>query len=111
MMKRIAPAAALCALAGCGIVANVNARNEMEASKRACLVEHSQDVAACEATREEYEADLAAYRATSAGIRPGAAITVDQPADFGPAPPSPNFGETPQFGQPVISSGIASAPL
>jgi hypothetical protein len=95
------------ALAGCGIAATVNARNDMEMSKnayKACLAEHSQDVGACEAPREAYEAALAAYRATSAGIRPGASITVEQPTDFASPPPSPGFGGTPQFGQSVINS-------
>ena len=95
-------------VAGCGIAAKVNARNDMEASKAAyktCLWVHSQDVTACEALREAYEADIVAYRATSAGNRPGATITIEQPADFGPSPPLANFGGTPQFGQPVIGSG------
>src|SRR5271155_699750 len=82
-------------VAGCGIAAKVNARNDMEASKsayKACLAEHPKDPAACEGPREAYEADLAAYRATSAGLRPGATITVEQSTDFASPPPSPNFG-------------------
>ena len=98
----------LTGLAGCGIAAKVNARNDMEASKRAykaCLVQRPENPAACEATREAYQADLAAYQATSAGIRPGPTFTIEQPTDFGPPPSSANFGGTPQFGQPVIGSG------
>jgi hypothetical protein len=74
----ISVAFVLAALGGCGIAAKVNARNDVEASKsayKACLALHPQDVAACEGPREAYEADWAAYRATSAGIRPGATIT------------------------------------
>jgi hypothetical protein len=69
-------------LSSCGIAAKVNARNDTEVSKatyKACLAQHSQDVSACEGARQAYEADLAAYRATSAGIRPGVNITIDQP--------------------------------
>jgi hypothetical protein len=78
------------ALAGCGVAAKVNARQDMEASKvayKAYLAQHPQDATACEGPRHAYEADLAAYRATSAGVRPGATITVEQraqPAYLGP---------------------------
>lgn len=80
-------------VAGCGLAAKINARNDMEASKTAykvCLAQHPQDVEPCEASREAYQADLAAYQATSAGIRPGPTITVEQPTDYGllPAPPA-----------------------
>lgn len=81
-------------VSGCGIAAKVNARNDMEASKaayKACLAQHPEDVPACEGPREAYEADLAAYRATSAALRPGAAFTVGQSTNFVPpsAPPPP----------------------
>jgi hypothetical protein len=78
----IVPALAVL-LSGCGIAAKVNARQDMEASKvafKACLAQHPQDATPCEGPRHAYEADLAAYRATSAGVRPGPTITVEQPA-------------------------------
>ena len=63
----------IAALGGCGVAAKVNARHDMEASKvayKACLAERGQDAAACDGLRQAYEADLSAYRATSAAIRP-----------------------------------------
>ena len=44
----------------------------MEASKvayKTCLAQYGQDVAACNALRRAYEADLSAYEATSAALR------------------------------------------
>jgi hypothetical protein len=78
-------------LSGCGIAAKVNARNDMQVSKTAyktCLTQHAQDAAACEGPRQAYEADLSAYRATSAGLR---SAPVYVPADPGlqPLPPNP----------------------
>ena len=61
-------------LGGCGIAAKVNARNDMEASKvayKSCLSQNIHNVSACEAQRLEYNADLKAFWATSAGIRSG----------------------------------------
>jgi hypothetical protein len=60
-------------LAGCGIAAKVNARHDLEVSKvayKACLAQHGQDVAGCSGPRQAYEADVAAFRATAAAIRP-----------------------------------------
>lgn len=88
-----AMAVCLAGLVGaCGIAAKVNARNDMEASKvayKTCLAQNPQGISGCEAAHEAYEADLAAYRATSAGIRSGAAFTVEQPASaiLPPQPP------------------------
>jgi hypothetical protein len=68
----IVPALAVL-LSGCGIAAKVNARQDMAASKvayKACLAQHGPDVAACDGPRRAYEADLAAFQATSAAIRP-----------------------------------------
>ena len=65
-------------LTGCGIAAKVNARNDMEQSKntyKACLAANAAHPAACEASRMAYEADMKAYRATSAGIQPGRSDT------------------------------------
>jgi hypothetical protein len=81
----------IAALAGCGVAAKVNARHDMEAAKvayQACLAQHGQDVAACDALREAYEADLLAYQATSAAVRPE---PVYAPSDPGrpPIPPNP----------------------
>lgn len=69
--------------------AKINARDDREASKTVyeeCLAQHLQDVSACEGARQAYEADLAIYRAISAGARPGANITVEQ--STGPGRPS-----------------------
>ena len=74
------------ALAGYGVAAKVNARHDMEASKvayKACLAQYGQNVTACDGPRQAYEADLSAYRATSAGLRSG---PVYAPADPGPPP-------------------------
>ena len=46
-------------LAGCGVVAKVNARNEMtqsEATYKACLAQHPQDIRPCDGARLAYEA-------------------------------------------------------
>lgn len=67
-------------LNGCGVVAKVNARQDMEASKvsyKACLLQHPQDyIGSCEAARISYEVDAGAYRSMSAGIRPGYVVDV-----------------------------------
>ena len=68
-------------LCGCGVAAKVNARNDMEQSKTAykqCLVQNSTEPRVCDGLKQAYEADLQAYRATSAGIRPGYALSIDQ---------------------------------
>lgn len=67
-------------VAGCGITAKVNARDDMEISKAAyknCLAQNAQNVTACDAARLSYEADVKAYRATSAGIQPGRNDTIN----------------------------------
>jgi len=61
-------------LGGCGVVAKVNARDDMTASKTAyksCLLQNPSNVSACEGYRLAFEADLKAYRAASAGIQSG----------------------------------------
>lgn len=61
-------------LAGCSVVAKVDARNDMEKSKTAykdCLARNPETISACEGARLAYEADLKAYRATSAGMQSG----------------------------------------
>jgi hypothetical protein len=61
-------------LSGCGIAAKVNARNSMQeslAAYKACLVQNPQNVNACQGAKLAYDADMRAYRATSAGIQPG----------------------------------------
>lgn len=66
---------------GCGVVAKVQARDDMMQAKSAytgCLQENSGQPAKCAGLREAFEADLQAYRATSAGIQPGYSVSVDQ---------------------------------
>jgi hypothetical protein len=68
-------------VSGCGVVAKVDARNDMMQSKQAytdCLRANSAEPQSCAGLKEAYEADLQAYRATSSGIRPGYAVSVDQ---------------------------------
>ena len=68
-------------LNGCGIVAKVRARDDMEISKaryKACLEQNPQTLANCESARLAYEADLRAYKATSAGIRSGPTVTIEE---------------------------------
>ena len=82
-------------LSGCGVAAKVNARHDMEASKvayKACLAERGQDAAACDGLRQAYEADLSAYRATSAAIRPGPVYSYGG----GTAPVAPALSPLPQ---------------
>jgi hypothetical protein len=72
------------ALSGCGIAAKVDARNNMRASLaeyKACLAQNSQNLKACEASRLAYNADMRAYRATSAGIQPGRNDTINVNTD------------------------------
>lgn len=68
-------------LNGCGIVAKVRARDDMEISKaryKACLEQNPQTPADCESARLAYDADLRAYKATSAGIRTGSTVTIEE---------------------------------
>jgi hypothetical protein len=74
---RYVPAAIIpiCAvLAGCGIAAKVQARDQMmqsEAAYKACLTQKPANPQTCEASRAAFDADMQLYRATSAGIQPG----------------------------------------
>lgn len=70
-----------CVISGCGIVAKVDARNDMMAAKKEytdCLRKNNAEPGACAGLKEAYQTDLQAYRATSAGIQPGFALSVDQ---------------------------------
>jgi hypothetical protein len=67
-------------LASCGIAAKVQSRNDMMDSKtkyKACLERNSANPDQCKGLRLAYEADMKAYKATSAGIRQGYTKTVD----------------------------------
>jgi hypothetical protein len=81
MLTQFRPLISMCAVAsGCGIAAKVNARNDTEASKaayKACLAQNAPSPAASEGAHLAYEADVKAYRATSAGIKPGRSDTID----------------------------------
>lgn len=93
-------------LSGCAIAAKVNARHDMETSKvayQACLVENTQNVAACDGWRSAYEADLYAYQATAAATRPGPVYN-QEPA------PTPDFGAG-SIGQQVYSSNECIGPI
>jgi hypothetical protein len=92
----------IAALAGCGVAAKVNARHDMESSKvayKACLAEHGQDAAACDGSRQAYEADLSAYRATSAAIRPGPVYS------YQAVSPAPGGGTWAATGPGFVASG------
>jgi hypothetical protein len=84
-MKSIFIAAGILAVAsGCGIAAKVDARNNMQqslAAYKACLAQHPQEVKACDANKLAYDADMKAYRATSAGIQPGYNSTINVNTD------------------------------
>jgi hypothetical protein len=70
---RVAIVAFAVALSGCGIAAKVDARNDMEQSKAAyknCLAANPSNPSACAGLEAAFQADLAAYRATSAGVNP-----------------------------------------
>ena len=57
---------------GCGIVAKVQARHDMQASQaryQAGLAQNPQTPANCESPRLSYEADLRAYIATTEGLK------------------------------------------
>jgi hypothetical protein len=67
-------------VAGCGVAAKMQARNEMmqsEATYKACLAEHPDNISACAGARAAYETDLQMFRATSAGIKPGRSDNLD----------------------------------
>jgi hypothetical protein len=69
------------AVSGCGFAAKVQARDDMMQAKRdytQCLQQNSAEPRRCEGLKETYEADLQAYRATSAGVKPGYSLTVDR---------------------------------
>jgi hypothetical protein len=62
------------ALAGCGITARVDARNEYQASAanyKACLAANPAAPQNCESLRLAMEADERKYNNLSAGINPG----------------------------------------
>lgn len=69
-------------LVGCGVAAKVQARNDMMESKAeytSCLKSsQTNDPSMCENLRRIYEADLAAYNATAAGLRPGGVVQIQQ---------------------------------
>jgi hypothetical protein len=72
------------AVSGCGIAAKVQARDDMMQAKdeyTACLRANSSEPQKCAGLKEAYQADLQAYRATAAGIRPGYSVSVDQSAN------------------------------
>ncbi len=84
-MKNLSAVAMALALAvgvtGCGVAAKVNARNDMEQSKSAyktCLVQNAGDIGRCHGYKLAYDADMRAYRATSAGIRNGYTVDVNE---------------------------------
>jgi hypothetical protein len=99
----------IAALAGCGVAAKVNARHDMEASKvayKACLAEHGQDAAApCDGLRQAYEADLSAYRATLAAIRPAPVYRNQEPTL------APDFGAEATIGQQVYGPKECIGPI
>jgi hypothetical protein len=69
------------AIFGCAVSAKVQARNDMMQSKSAytdCLRQNNSEPSNCAGLKEAYEANLQAYRATSAAIRPGYTVSVDQ---------------------------------
>jgi hypothetical protein len=69
------------ALSGCGVVAKIDARQEAQQSRAAyktCLYAHPSNPRECEGLRLAHEADAHAYRAFSAGIRPGSVLTIDE---------------------------------
>jgi uncharacterized low-complexity protein len=83
-MKHLIILATACALAlgvtGCGVAAKVEARNDMQSSLKSyknCLAANPTNVGVCHGYKLAYDADMRAYRATSAGIRPGSTITID----------------------------------
>jgi hypothetical protein len=73
----------------------VPVRAGSKAAYKACLVENSQNVAACDGWRRAYEADLSGYQATAAATRPGPVYN-QEPAD------ALNLG-APAIGQQVYS--------
>ncbi len=78
-MKRLLIGVALLSLSGCGIAAKIQSRDDMMAAKSAytdCLANNPQNPGACEGLRLAYQADLQAYDATSAGMRPGYTFSV-----------------------------------
>jgi hypothetical protein len=97
----------IAALSGCGVAAKVNARNDMQGSKTAyktCLAQHLEDAAACEGPRQAYEADLSAYRATSAATRQAPVYSTPEPVL------APNFGAG-AIGQQVYSRNECIGPV
>lgn len=85
MNRTIALTVAALALTGCGIAAKVDARNNMQQSLSAykqCLAQHPDNAKqACESAKLAYDADMRAYRATSAGIRGGQTIDINNTSD------------------------------
>jgi hypothetical protein len=80
-MKTLVIVAIACAASGCGLAAKVQARDDMMQAKAAytdCLQQNSAEPAKCTGLKEAFDADLQAYRATSAGARPGYSLSVDQ---------------------------------
>ena len=79
--NRVVLIVAIPILSGCGVAAKVNARNDLEQSKRAhkqCLIEYADDIGKCASQRTAYQTDLQTYEAMSRGIRTGPSISVEQ---------------------------------
>ena len=59
-------------LNGCAVVAKVNARKDLEASRDSyqnCLRQNPKNTSACESARQAFEVDLQIYRALDAGTK------------------------------------------
>jgi hypothetical protein len=73
-MKAVLGVAVFMTLAGCGVIAKIDARNDYQQSRAAykqCLAENQSDPAACDARRLAMEADERAYNNFTAGIHFG----------------------------------------
>ncbi len=67
-------------LSGCGLAADVQARNDVENSKaeyKACLKQHPDDLSKCDALKKAYEADLEYWRATVRRWQPSGTVTIE----------------------------------
>ncbi len=65
---------------GCGIAANIRARNDVENSKaeyKTCLKQHPDDLSKCDALKKAYEADLQYWRARTRIGEPSGTVTIE----------------------------------
>jgi hypothetical protein len=70
----------ICFFSGCGIAANIRARNDVENSKaeyKDCLKQHPDDLSKCDALKQAYETDFEYWRSRTRIGEPSGTVTIE----------------------------------